>query len=280
MLDNLDRKHFSRVRTASIAFAVAAAALMLIDYLLFAVKENAVTASIQMDNAVITRLTDSLIEVKVPLIVKNTLSMEVTSSDLSVKLNGKNVTLKTGGFTARAGGEDTIFIPLSLAIAKDSSSGDSLTLGVSFSTGALYRKWSGKYSGAITTKSLLRDMVEETADSFFNSERLINGKFKAEGTTLTAELQITNPFPYPVTLKFEKKPGLKKGGSNSVLANSDVTPLTIEPNGKGEMSATFNITSLKPGKKNTEKQSYALFGSLTISVAKVEQQRSKTVVLK
>lgn len=276
----IDRKYFGVMRLSAIVFAVIVAGVLLVDYLLFAVKENGITAVVHSDRVVVTKLTDSVVEVKVPLVVKNFLSLDVSSGDLKVSLGGKSVPVGTGGFTVGAGSEDTVFIPLSLKTVKGDSALGVVDLRVSFTAGVFYRSWSGSYSGSLELTSLLSGVVKETADSFFNSEKYIKGTYKVEGTTLTAKLHVTNPFPYPVTLSFEKKPGLKSGGSNSVLSLSDVPPLVVDPNGKGEIVTAFNIAALKPAKNGDAKHAYALFGNIITNVAGAEEQRSKSVLLK
>lgn len=280
MLESLERKQYGRIRAAAVVFAVLVAGLLLVDYLLFAVKENPVKASIRTDAATVTSFTDSLLEVKIPLIITNDLSMDVTSGDLVVTVNGKEVKLNSPEFTSAAGSRDTVLIPLSFSSVTDSSVGTPLDLKISFSAASLYRKWSGKYSGSFSPASILQNIMNETAESFADSEKTIRGEYTLQGTALKAKLTVENPFSYPVTLEFESKPIINTGDGKSVSALSIPEPLSLSPKAKGEITASFNLKQPANPKDKTPQKTYALSGSLTIRVMNMEEKRSKTVILK
>lgn len=280
MFENLEKKQFGQIRAAAVLFAVFVAGFLLVDYLLFAVKDNAVKATIRPDAAMVTKFSDSLLEASIPLIVNNSLSLEISSDDLKVMVNGKEVKLPTREFTVGAGGADTVLIPVSFFIGSDSLKGDSLDLELSFSAGALYRSWSGRYSGTSSPAHILADILDETAEAFAGSEKNITGEYTLQGTNLNATLSFKNPFQYPVTLEFESKPIINTGDGKSVSALSIPGTVKLAPEGTGEMKTSFTLKQPANPKEKSPKKTYALSGSLTIRVMNMEEKRSKTVMLK
>lgn len=276
----IDRRYFGVVRLAAIVFAVVVAGVLLVDYLLFAVKENGVTAKLHTEDAAVTRFTDSLLEARIPLIVKNDLSLDVTSEDLKVTLNDKEIKLGASGFKLTAGGADTLLIPVTFYRGADSTITKPVDLKISFTAGALYRSWSGRYEGKFSPASIIANTMKETAEAFSGTDKNITGEYTLEGAKMTAKLLVKNPFSYPVTLEFENKPIINTGDGKSVQSLAVPAPLKLSPKSEDEIEVGFTLKQPANTKDKSQKKTYALSGSLSITVMGRVEKRAVTVVVK
>ena len=285
MLFNIDRKYYSQIRLAAIIFAVLVVLFVLVDFLLFSMKEKQVEVSLA--KALIETKNDTL-NWKIPLIIKNDLPLGISYENIVVEFGGKRIPL-TKNNTIQSGSKDTIYIPLLFLLNAKKDSGTNHSLKINFTVTSFHRSWSFSYAKTISPDAVLEQTKKDAMAAFLEDDNQFTGKYKEENGQVIASIEIKNQSAHTVTISYDKAPILNTGIGKGINATVNPDPKEVKAGETGKMTVIFphkpeakaqekeNKSSKSQDSKQTKK--YAISGNMVIKVLDLEKTANRRIIL-
>lgn len=262
----IDRKYFGLARVAAIVFAAVVVLFVLVDFLAFG--GEGVSVRVDLKGAQQVWVGDSVV-LRVPVVIKNTLPVDFTSEDVKVVVNGNSVTPEGEG--------DSLFIPVVFDFS-DEDGADTVSLGVDFEAGFLYRGWSGNWKGTVTPEEVLGDLAQRTADEVGSQDR-VKGRYLLKGNSAVVTIDFTNPYDYPVGVEFDGDPLFTVGNGKSRKGRPAQDSLKLAGKGKGSLNITFALDKEWMPKDGKQFSNASVRGDLVITVMNKKVTRNREIVL-
>jgi hypothetical protein len=280
MLQNIDKNWINPLRAATVFFVLIVLVIVLFDFLAFSTKDDGLKTKLGTDNIKIERINGDSLYISLPFIVENNLATSVSSRSFIVKFAGKDVTPVENSFSLSSGEKDTLYISLMFNLSDSTSTeADSTLLEVSFDAGLLYRSWSGKYSGNLSASSLIKEVLEDVKQRIITDEKMVQGFYTENGSTINSVVKIVNSFPYPIETGFVRKPVLGTGGNRGAKSASNLESKIINPGDTTKFPLVFTIEPVKEKVDNKEKKHYKIDGFLSVKVFNLSDTVKVSIVL-
>ncbi len=262
----IDRKYFGSVRVAAILFAAGVVLFVLFDFLAFG--GGVVNVRVDLKGAQQVWAGDSVV-LRVPVVIKNSLPVGFTSEGVKVVVNGKGVTPEGEG--------DSLFVPVVFDFSEEGGA-DTVSLGIDFEAGFLYRGWRGSWKGTVTPEEVLGDLAQRTADEVGSQDR-VKGRYVLKGNSAEVSIDFTNPYDYPVGVEFDGDPLFTVGNGKSKKGKPAQDSLKLAGKGKGSINITFALDEEWMPKDGKPFGNASVRGDLLITVMNKKVTRNREIVL-
>ncbi|OQY75155.1 MAG: hypothetical protein B6D45_05975 [Ignavibacteriales bacterium UTCHB3] len=303
MFDFIDKKYINQIRLASFAVLALVVFFVLIDYLIFRTQDEPVVVGkgefvIQSYDTTTHELT-----VKLPLVFTNKLSVNFNLSEISVKVNGKEVdSLRDRDFTIGSDDSDTLFIPVTinvadLGVAKGSggdspasqganSAGDveakvsnNTNVQVYIKTKAYYFSWILDDTVVLNNQEVVTALLKRIGGEIAKTVNNTTGNFESNKIyTATAKFLFKNPSPLPLLVNFSNLV-LKVSSSKGVSLNTSKTKSeTLKPGEEKEI--TFDITPEQLKELSDTSDHFNITGMMSVSLEGVSSKTNISITAK
>lgn len=280
MLQNVDKNWINPLRAASVISVIIVLLIVIFDFLAFSAKEDGITAKLGTDKIRIEKISGDSLFVSLPFIIENNLATSVSSESFVVKFGNKNITPQKTNFSLSSGGKDTLFISLMFNFSDSlSSQNDSTLLEVSFAAGQFYRSWTGRYSGNLSSSSLIREVIEEVKTRLATDGKMIKGKYKVNGTNVNSMIKIVNSFSFPLEIGFIRKPVLGTGGRKGSKALLLPKLSIVNPGDTAKIPLDFPVEPAKEKAEGKESKHFKLDGFLAVKVLNLSDTVKVSIIL-
>jgi hypothetical protein len=280
MLQNIDKNYINPLRAASVIFVILVILVIVFDLLVFSGKDNGITAKLGTADIKIDSIKSGSLYVSLPFILENDLAASVSSESFVVKFGGKEISLPDKTFLLSSGETDTFYLPLMFNFSDSlSSQSDSTSIEVSFTAGLLYRKWSGNYSGYMSSTNLIREVLEEVKERLGTDEKMIQGMYTEKGTTVSSLIKIVNSFPFPLEIGFVRKPVLGTGGRKGAKSLSAPDVTVVNSGDTAKIPLSFTIESAREKADPKDPKNFKLDGFLAVKVLNLSDTVKVSIIL-
>lgn len=280
MLQNIDKNHINPLRAFTVIFVILVLLVIVFDLLVFSGKDNGLTAKLGTEHIKIDSIKAGSLYVSLPFILENNLATSISSESFIVKFGGKNVTPTESTFSLSSVDTDTLYIPLMFSFSDSiSAQRDSTLLEISFTAGLLYRSWSGKYSGNMSSAKLIGEILEEVKERLATDEKMIQGTYSEKGTTVNSLIKIVNSFSFPLEIGFVRKPVLGTGGRKGAKSISAPDVAVVNPGDTTKISLVFSVEAAKEKPDPKEPKNFKLDGFLAVKVLNLSDTVKVSIIL-
>lgn len=280
MLQNIDKNYINPMRAFTVIFVILVLLVIVFDLLVFSGKDNGVTAKLGTENIKIDKISGDSLYVSLPFVIENNLATSLSSESFIVKFGGKEVAPAKNTFSLSSGETDTLYIPLIFNFSDSiSTQSDSTLLEISFKAGLLYRSWSGKYSGNMSSANLIREVLEEVKQRLWTDEKMIQGTYSEKGTTVNSLIKIVNSFSFPLEIGFVRKPVLGTGGTKGAKSVSAPDVAVVSPGDTAKIPLVFAVEPAKEKPDPKEPKNFKLDGFLAVKVLNLSDTVKVSIIL-